>query len=56
MLCMASIALANPSVQAQTRVWDFSLAEPLNVWLNALQARERTPPCRKGVRSRSAPS
>src|SRR5690606_38493208 len=29
----ASIASANPSVQAQTRVWDFSSAAPLNVWL-----------------------
>jgi hypothetical protein len=34
-LCAASIASAQPSVQPQTRVWDFSFAQPLNVWLDA---------------------
>ncbi|HEY6724156.1 MAG TPA: hypothetical protein VI197_08985 [Polyangiaceae bacterium] len=39
-LCAASIASANPSVQAKTRVWDFAFAEPLNTCpIDAASAR-----------------
>jgi hypothetical protein len=33
MLCAASIASANPTAQAKTRVWDFDSAAPLHTWL-----------------------
>ena len=33
MLFASSIASAQPAVQAQTRVWDFSFASALNTWL-----------------------
>ena len=43
MLFAANTASAQPSVQTQTRVWDFSLAEPLNVWLDAAASAEQRP-------------
>jgi len=43
MLCTASIASADASVQTKTRVWDFSSAAPLNIRLNALASAETHP-------------
>ena len=48
MLCTASIASANPSVQPQTRVWDFSFAQPLNTWLERSASPRTHPENRSG--------
>ena len=43
MLCAVGVASAHPSVQPKTRIWDFSSASPLNVWLER-SASPRTHP------------
>ena len=53
MLCTTSLASANTTAETKTRVWDFSSAAPLNVWLER-SATPRTHPENQPTRAKLA--